>query len=291
MYFKEILRVRNALLWYTAILLGIAAFVMIVAVSTPPDKVTYDSHGNKIVTDSEGNKVVTDQSGGTRVISDRSGKKVMTITTKPENVDNVPWVGVLGGAGLIAAILATVLGSTLATENDHLEVAWTRPRSRTRYATALMAVDAVGIVIAQLITFAVAITAFMLFVKVSRLINGSDDALNVLRFLLFPLAWYGLIVAFSAGMRGKAGLVQGLIWPIALTLAILTAVPLPEIWHRIFATVNLLNPMGYIAFREHNMQLVAGQGYSNVALAVTALAIMVLASWFAATYQWRRLQA
>src|SRR5260370_1354476 len=52
------------------------------------------------------------------------------------------WVELFGAAGFAAAFMATILGSTLALENDHLEVAWTRPRSRTNYATALMGVDA-----------------------------------------------------------------------------------------------------------------------------------------------------
>jgi hypothetical protein len=291
MHFKEFLRVRNCLFWYTLTLVLIAAFVTIVAVSSPPDKVTTDSHGNKIVTDSQGNKVVTDRSGSTRVVTDSSGKKVMTIRTKAETADNIPWVALLGGAGVVAAVLATVLGSTLATENDHLEVAWTRPRSRTQYATALMIVDGIGIVIAQLIAFALVATAVAVFAKESKLISGADDALNVVRFLLFPLAWYGLIVAFSAQMRGRAGMVQGLIWPIALALAALTAAPLPDIWHRIFATINMINPMAYITYHEHGAQIITGSALPNVVLGVTALALMVVASWFAATYQWRRLQA
>ena len=223
MYFKEFLRVRNALFWYTVTLAAIAAFVTIVAVSSPPDKTTTDSHGNKVVTDSQGNRVVTDRSAGTEIITAGSGKRVMTIKTKTESADNIPWVALLGGAGIVAAFLATVLGSTLATENDHLEVAWTRPRSRTQYATALMTVDAIGIVIAQLIAFGLVATAIAVFAKESKLISGPDDALNVLRFLLFPLAWYGLIVAFSARLRGKAGMVQAMIWPVALALAALSA--------------------------------------------------------------------
>ena len=53
----------------------------------------------------------------------------------------------------------------------------------------------------------------------------------------------------------------------------------------------MINPMAYISYHEHGAQIVAGPTFSNVMLAVAVLAFMVVASWFAATYQWRRLQA
>jgi hypothetical protein len=269
MYFKELLRVRTALLWYTITLACIAGFIVIVAISSPPD--------SKAHTD-----IVTVKHTDHGVV-----------TTTAAKLDELPWAALFGAAGMAAAILATVLGSTLAQENGHLEVAWTKPRSRTRYATALMAVDAVGIIIAHVIAFAFILVPIILFGKGERLVNGPDDALNVLRFLLFPLAWYGLIVAFTASVRGRAGMVQGLIWPIALTLAVLGQVPLPQIWHRIFAAINAINPMSYVEYRSHgsDVQIITSGGFPNVVLAAVALALMVAVSWWAATFQWRRLQA
>jgi hypothetical protein len=299
MYFKEILRVRTALFWYTLVLVLLTAFVTIVAISSPPDKVTTDSHGNQIVTDSSGAKIVTDKSGDTKVVTDSTGKEAVRIRLgahKPQTMheaDNIPWVALLGGAGFIAAILATVLGSSLATENEHLEIAWTRPRSRTRYATALMTVDAIGILIGQLLAFAIVAGLIVSLAKVTKLVSGTDDWLNVVRFLLFPLAWYGFIVALSASMRGRASLVQGLIWPIALGLAALAAAPLPDIWHRVFAAINMISPMAYLTYNDHGQgaQIVTGAAMPNIALAVIVLALMIAVSWFAATFQWRRLQA
>lgn len=334
MYFKEFLRVRNSLFWYTLTLAIIAAIIAIVAVTSPEDKsttsVSHDASGNTVVTtkygdggrsvtatDKFGNKTITitdrhhkshtwtikvgPAGSWTQTTTDSSGKTVTltgqgadaepAVDTGKSGADDIPWVALLVPAGMIAAILATVLGSTLAVENSHLEVAWTTPRSRTQYATALMIVDAIGIVIAQLIAFAFIIVPIATLAKVSKLIGGPDDALNVVRFILFPLAWYGLIVAFSATMRGKAGIVQGLIWPIALGLALASAAPFPAVWHRIFAAINLINPMSYITFDEHGTQIMTGSALTNVTAAVAILALMVVVSWFAATFQWRRLQA
>ncbi|HEY6358787.1 MAG TPA: hypothetical protein VIX35_11115 [Vicinamibacterales bacterium] len=269
MYFKELLRVRKALLWYTITVALIAGFIVIVALVSPPDS---NAHTDVV-----------------RIKHTDHG----VVTTSTARLDEVPWAALFGGAGFVAAIMATVLGSTLAQENAHLEVAWTKPRSRTRYATTLMAVDAAGIIIAQLIAFALIVVPIVLFGKGERLANGPDDALNVVRFLLFPLAWYGLIVAFTASVRGRAGMVQGLIWPITLTLAVLGQVPLPQIWHRIFAAINAINPVSYIEYRSHgsDVHIITSAGLPNVVLAAVVLALMVAVSWWAATFQWRRLQA
>jgi hypothetical protein len=248
MYFKEFLRVRPALFWYTATGVVITAFIQVVALA---------SH------------------------------EAMT-TAKASH----EWVELFGVAGFLAAFMATALGSTLALENDHLEVAWTRPRSRTNYATALMAVDAAAILIAQLIAFAFIMLHMALYHRAEPLISGPNDALNAARFALFPIAWYGLIVALSASMRGRANLVQCLIWPVLLGLAGSAAAPLPQIWHRIMAGINLINPLSYITYHagESDVQIIMGAGLPNVVFSLAALALMVALSWFVATYQWRRLQ-
>jgi hypothetical protein len=268
MYFKEFLRVRSALLWYTVTLALIAAFIVIVSLTTKPDT---NSHTDVVT-------VKTTQHGH--------------VATTTARLDELPWAALFGGAAMVAAIMATVLGSTLAQENGHLEVAWTKPRSRTRYATTLMAVDAGAIIIAHAIAFGFIIVPILLFGKGERIVSAPSDALNVLRFVLFPLSWYGLIVALSASMRGRAGMVQGLIWPVALTLAVLGQVPLPDIWHRIFTALNRINPMSYVEYRGHGseVQIITSAGFSNVALAASVLALIVVVSWFAATFQWRRLQ-
>src|SRR5215470_6689910 len=147
MWFKEFLRVRTALFWYTVTLGVLAAFIAIVAVTSPKDKsttsISHDTSGKTVIT-------TTYESGAKSVTrSDSAGNRIITVTDKHHKVhtinigktpgssdneavgelsgkpDDIPWVALLGAAGFVAAILATVLGSTLAVENSHLEVAWT----------------------------------------------------------------------------------------------------------------------------------------------------------------------
>ena len=200
-----------------------------------------------------------------------------------------PWITMFIAGAFAAAVVATVLGSTLSQENGHLEVAWTRPKSRTNYASALMGMDAAGILVAQLVAFAFLAAHYAIYHRNVTLVAGPNDALNLLRFALFPIAWYALIVALSASLR-RAGLVQGLIWPIALVLAVLAAAPLPQVWHGIVSVINVINPMAYVTYHDNGSTSV-GVLFPNVVPAVAALAAIVAVSWFAATYQWRRLQA
>jgi hypothetical protein len=259
MYFKEFLRVRNALVWYLVVL----AFIAVV----------------------------------TSLITMGSGEASVTVGAVPKHpvpkVEDDPWVMLFGVAGFAAAIMSTVFGSTLAQENRHLELAWTKPQSRTRYATALMSIDAIGIIIAHVVAFALIIGHTAVFHHGQiRLVARPDDTVNVVRFLLFPLAWYGIVVAFSASLREGAGIVQGLIWPVALGFTGLAGAPLPEIWHRIFDGLNVINPLAYVAYHDpgSDVQIITTAGFSNVILAVAMLALIVVVSWFAATFQWRRLQ-
>ncbi|HEY6358788.1 MAG TPA: hypothetical protein VIX35_11120 [Vicinamibacterales bacterium] len=259
MYFKEFLRVRNALVWYLVVL----ALIGIV----------------------------------TSLITMGSGEASITVGAVPKHpvpkVEDLPWVALFGFAGFFAAIMSTVFGSTLAQENRHLELAWTKPQSRTRYATALMSIDALGLFIAQLAAFALILGHIAVFHHGQiRVVARPDDTVNVVRFLLFPLAWYGIIVAFSASLREGAGIVQALIWPIALGFTGLAEAPLPAIWHRIFDGFNLINPLAYVTYHDPgpDVNVLTTAGFANVILAVTVLGLIVVVSWFAATYQWRRLQ-
>lgn len=201
-------------------------------------------------------------------------------------------VELLGTASLlVGGIMATVFGAALAKENvGHLELAWTKPYSRTAYASAVMLVDAAGILIAVvlgLIVHALTHAAFGLPISVGA---GPGTLGDIARYLLFPLAWYGVIVALSASLRG-AGLVQGLIWPIALILMVLQAAPLPPVWHGLAGVLNIVNLLIYIQSGS-GLSLMSSNALSSSALfADFGLALLVLGSWALATTQWRRLEA
>jgi hypothetical protein len=260
--YKEFLRVRHALMWF-AISIGVTALGIII--------INTAAH-----------------SGHVSVVLDHGSTKI------PKSVA-VPWVIFFAGAAWVAAIMSTILGSTLSQENEHLALAWTKPRSRTAYATALMLIDGAAILITQLLALAAIIVVFKLLAPSQvHLASGPDDALNVARFTLFPLAWYAVIVALSAQLRNRAGIVQGLIWPIALGLGVLITLPAP--WRQIFGVINFVNPILYTSYHAGSVSsgVVIDSGDTlAISAGVGALAFIafIVVSWFAATYQWRRLEA
>ncbi|MBC5827146.1 MAG: hypothetical protein GIW99_05620 [Candidatus Eremiobacteraeota bacterium] len=197
------------------------------------------------------------------------------------------FVGIFGTAALvIGGIMATVFGSTLAYENDgHLEVAWTKPHSRTEYATTAMLVNAAGIMFCVLMSFFAFVLTWLtpgMHEQVTWNLSPST-ANELLGFALFPLAWYAVIVALSARLRGGA-LVQSLIWPVALVLLALHQIPFTPVWHSLFAALNIVNPLSYVS-------LMGGRDVNTRSFAAVALALFALGGWAFATIQWRRLEA
>ncbi len=198
-------------------------------------------------------------------------------------------VGLFGASALIiGGIMATIFGSTLARENDgHLEVAWTKPHSRAQYATTAMLVNAAGIMFCVLLGF-VALVLGVFTPGMHEQMNwnlSASSADDLLAFALFPLAWYAVIVALSARLRGGA-LVQSLIWPVALVLLALHQIPFTPVWHSLFAALNIVNPLSYLSYST-----MGGRDVNAGAFAVFALALFAVGGWAFATMQWRRLEA
>ncbi len=197
------------------------------------------------------------------------------------------WPKLLEVAGFIASIIATVLGSVLAQENNgHLELALTKSYSRDAYATTVIAVDMAAIVLAELVAFAFILVHILIFHHATnQLVAGPEPVFNALRFLLFPLAWYAIIVGLSARLRGAA-VIQALIWPLAIGLAAMREIPASgawQVWHDMFVAINAFNPLTYISH---------GAGASDSgAVGATVLATLVIAGYAGAVLQWRRVEA
>ncbi len=256
MYYKEFLRVRNAVLWYCGTMLVMALFITTLAVLTP---------GN------------------------------IQVDAPNATIEHLPWALLFAVASFGGAIVATILCSALSKENDgHLEVAWTKPVSRTTYASVTMAVDAAGIFLCHLWTFALIVIPILLLAHHTVLVTTPDTALQLFRFTIFPLAWYGLLVALSANLRGQAGIVQGLSWVVALGLIGGLAAPLPALLHGLLRTIDYLNPIIYASYSigsgNSTTGIELGTSY-GVAMSAAALTAIAAGGWFAAVAQWRRLQA
>lgn len=205
----------------------------------------------------------------------------------------VSWAELLDVAALAAAVMATILGSTLSQENDgHLELAFTKPYSRATYAATVIAIDMAAIVLALLIGFGFVAIHIVLGHPNERIVAGSDAAMNALRYTLFPLAWYAVIAGLSAGTLCKsAGVVQGLIWPVAFVLVALRDAPFNAAWHNAFVALNVINPLTYISYHNHGDVTIVAASQLQLVESAAMLAALVAAGWVAATLQWRRVEA
>lgn len=266
MYYKEYVRARGAIVVFLVVAGILLALSLLISYASSGHVVLGSSH--------EQNAVVVKSVGGP---------------------DTIPWPALFGAAALAAAIMATVLGSTFAQENDgHLELAFTKPYSRAKYAATTIAIDMAAIVLTLFLGFAFILIPIFLLGFGHLLVPGPDVAINAVRFTLFPLAWYAIIIGFSAGLRGKAGIVQGLIWPVTLALVALREAPFNAMWHKIFLALNVINPLIYASYQDQSNDakvMIVGASPENVVWSAAMLALLAAAGWIAATLQWRRVEA
>ena len=200
---------------------------------------------------------------------------------------------------IIGLVTATMLGGTLAKENDgHLELAWTKPVSRERLAIALIAVDMVTIVISQIAMLALTLIAILMFVRPHLYANALTLWVIALA-LIGPIAWYACLTAFSASLKRGLGMVVGLGWLAAIVtpgIAGATASlnsDIARFIHAIFQALSYIDPIAYISFHgslgSDGLQFHTAIGsIGTSALLLLGLAIIYLAL---AVLQWRRVEA
>jgi hypothetical protein len=195
----------------------------------------------------------------------------------------------------LALIIASFLGVPLAKENDgHLELAWTKPVSRERYAIASFVVDSAAIVLSQLLTIAVTLLATLMFF-VPRFGAENNMGWYILAAIVAPLAWYALLTAASASLRRGPGLVIGLGWIAALLIPALAQAlsgaakvnPIAAWFYEIFHGLSYLDPIAYIAVQHGHSGLLA-ISTAGCAGVLCALLVGYLAL---AVAQWRRVEA
>ena len=191
-------------------------------------------------------------------------------------------------AGIIASIFGSILGGSLARENDgHLAVAWTKPFSRTVHALAKMAVDLGGIAFVFALTCAV-VFIYLVAIGVGRdIVVTRDTWTQLLRFLIAPAAFFGLVQALTSTLGRRAGTVIGFTWVAAFGLIVLSVVNLPAPYHAIVDFLNYANPLVYIAFNVDKNGAVVTYGTAGAA----ALALIAIIGSATAIYRWQRLEA
>lgn len=194
--------------------------------------------------------------------------------------------------GLLAA---TLLAGPLAKENNgHLELAWTKPVSRERYALSAVVVDVATVVIAQVATAAVLLLA-ALFWEAPNVTFGSLALARIAFALMAPAAWYACLTAFSASLKRGPGAVLGIGWVVAMVCPVIAtstqdaSTPVGRSVYAIFNTVSYADPITYIWFRIDSVSIADPMRATVIGLlALTALAIVYLG---VAVLQWRRVEA
>jgi ABC-type transport system involved in multi-copper enzyme maturation permease subunit len=201
-------------------------------------------------------------------------------------------------------IIATVLAGVLAKENDgHLELAWTKPVSRERYAIAALAVDTAGILVSQLLTIGVILAATIMFL-VPRFSYTGPVGLVILFAVFGPLAWYAALTAASASLKRGPGLVMGLGWLAGIVVpsvaaGLAEAAPVSPVagwFYAIFHAASYLDPIAYMSMHGSNVDVkmsAAPAGLLGLSIGgeVAVLAALFVAYAGLSVLQWRRVEA
>jgi hypothetical protein len=195
-------------------------------------------------------------------------------------------------------IVGTILSDPLAKENDgHLELAWTKPVSRERFAMAAIGVDTLAIAISQLLCIGVVLIATLLF-AVPRFSYGEHVGWNIVVGLLAPIAWYAMLTAASSSLKRGPGLVVGMGWlfgiivpGIAGGLSGATGNAIAAGFYAIFRALSYLDPISYMTFANHNSTI--GTGLLGLSMPATTAALAMLSIVYIAlsVLQWRRVEA
>lgn len=200
----------------------------------------------------------------------------------------VSYVVVWAFAGVVTSIYASIIGCSLARENDgHLAVAWTKPFSRTTHGLAKIAVDLAAIAFVFVLTCAV-VFVYLAAIGIIRDLVVTPDTWSLLaRFAIAPAAFYGLSQALTATLARQAGAVIGFTWVGLIALIVLSMVGLPAPFHAIVDFIDYANPLVYLAFDVDKNGAVITYGTAGTA----ALALIAIIGNAIAIYRWQRLEA
>lgn len=311
MYYVELLRVAKTLRILGYIL---AAVVVLCAVSRPFNHGSNFQAGPPAAAGST--PVVTKNADGSTSESylDRKGRQVSvrigndgtytaTTTDPSKPVDGKPRVTSISGdenisinvlliiAACVAALIASILGLTLSRENDgHLELAWTKPASRERYALVAMAVDAGAVLVAGGMMLIAIMAAFAIEGGLAYIHTVASTPVTLLFSIVFPLSLYAMIVAATASLRRGAAILA-IFWPVALILPTLSSVT----WMNLGAIVRVIdgiNPIAYLYAFNSDPPSSAFLPIPPVeAYEITALVVIAALCVAASVAQWRRLEA
>jgi hypothetical protein len=143
-------------------------------------------------------------------------------------------------------------------------------------------------------TMAAILAVFAMFGSLDAITNAGELQVTpgvALHMFIFPVAWYGLVMAITASTRGGAGFMAFGAWIVG---SLLVGLDQSQILHGASAfivnAIDHINPLYYFSTHfddaGHNVSMV-----KNAYLATLGLAAIAVAGYAAALAQWRRLEA
>jgi len=254
MYFREALRVRRCLFTYLIVLGVLIALQM------------------------------------TSNLAQYGGVFRITISPDVPHQLQIPLSLLFAISGVATTIFAGILATCLSVENNgHLELAWTKPASRIRYALSMLGVDAAGMAVFWLMTLVAIDILLALTGHLSHVAVDGEAWHNLLRYLAVPLGWYGVNEALTASARQRGGMVAGLSWVGALILIALGIANLAHPWSDIVGFILYVNPLAYASYAVGMPQ--PPFPFHTWYLNFIGLIVLGILGVVAALTQWRRLEA
>jgi len=234
MILVEYLRARHAFIVFGAIL---ALIVLGIALS-----VSYAVHFGHAVTN--GDVSISVGNGGAEV--HRPAPHQSPSEAFGEADFKVPLSILCAFAAFAALVLATILGTSLNSENDRGGFAFTKPVSREQLALTYFAVDAVAVVAVFALSMLLGFVGLWIVGILGRLYVDASALEIAVTGLAEALMWYGLLQVVSAPLRPRLGNLRGISWPIFLGLAAMYGFTgFGPIFHDFVAAVDFLNPLVY----------------------------------------------
>jgi hypothetical protein len=272
MVYVEWLRARRRLIIFMAIIVGLVALNLIPLLFGHTHS---DGHGDFSV----------------GLGSGQTGASVSQRLQQMAGNYRVPLSALLGVSALLTLIFTTTLGSSLNAQNDSLNLAFTRPVSRLRLALEFFGIDMAAILTCYVLCFLVALIPFAALGLTPHLYADPYIAAVSLLGIGASFMFYGILQSATAWLRGGAGLIIGLSWPIFLIAAIPGTPPFGVLANAILDVVRFFDPIVYLRTAMTQVGVQSGFGIltpfesSSLAVWVIGFAGCVLA-----TYEWKRLE-
>lgn len=221
MDYVEFYRVRRALTLFT-IVIGVATIIAVVGLHA-----TLAGHA-----------IVIDDSGASRPIDAHNALAKARI----------PLGTILGCAGYVSVVMATVFAWSLNKENDGAHFVFVKPISRERLALQYFAIDAIGILSAFAIGCVAGFAALASFGLLGHVTSDGRSVWIGLLGLAIAFMWYGIMQAISAGYPGKGGSLVGWSWAVfGLLVGLQSATFLGPAVVGLARVLNIFNPIAYFS--------------------------------------------